>query len=290
MKTIRKLQEVSTVSEAEVILRENKAGPAVRRLVETGIALKNHADPNQRQLGQSFILDAIREVEEDDLKEANGGVKPMNSPSAGEVDLEKKINEEVLSNHNPHTANAGSEQSSDNTQPYPQEGKDAPNSDIESMQTASGENQMKEAGLPPIGIPGQMPGMDPRVAAEMGQKMPQMPPMTLPQQMQQTQYTINETIRRTILPYLKEIKQIKGAVTSLQKQIQEIQLSKSGIALDMNKLNHTPAIPVRITETQGRSPLDPEFGVPEFKWERAKLEETRARISEQDNLLNQTRK
>jgi len=57
----------------------------------------------------------------------------------------------------------------------------------------------------------------------------------------------------------------------------------------MDKLNHTPAIPVRITETM-KSPLDPEFGVPEFKWERAKLEETRAKISEQDNLLNQTRK
>ena len=138
MTTIRKLQEVSTVSEAEVILRENKAGPAVRRLVETGIALKNHADPNQRQLGATFILDAIREVEEDDdkIKEGNGAVKPMNSPSAGEKDLDKKINEEVLSNHNPNTANAGSDQSSDNTPPYPAEGTDAPQNDMEGMKSA----------------------------------------------------------------------------------------------------------------------------------------------------------
>jgi len=284
---IRKLQEATSITEIDAVLGNRKIGPAVRSHLETGIILKSHNDPNQRQLGEKWTQEAIREIEDDDkIEEANGAFKPENTPGEGEKDITNKVKEEVLANNNPHTANAGSEQSSDNTEPYPKEGTD---SSITDMKDAEGENQMKEAGFPPINIPGVNNGIEPGIASEMGQGMPAPPPMTLPQQVRQTQYTVNETIKKVVLPYMQEISKLRNGISSLQKQVQELQLAKTGVALDMSKLNRVPAVPVRILETAGKSPLDPQYGVPEFKWTRAELEETRNRIAEQDNLLNQNR-
>jgi len=287
---IRKLQEATSLTEIDTVLGDRKIGPALRSHLETGIILKSHNDPNQRQIGEKWLQEAIREMEDDDhdhdVKEGDGAVRPENNPSEGEKDIDKKINEEVLSNNNPHTANAGSEQSTDNTPPYPQEGKD---SAVTDMKDATGENQMKEAGFPPMGIAGVNNGMEPQVAAEMGNGMPAMPPMTLPQQMRQTQYTVNETIKKVVVPYMQEITKLRNGISSLQKQVQELQLAKTGIALDMTKLAKIPAVPVRIQETNRNPLVDPQYGVPEFNWPRAELEDTRRRISDQDNLINQSR-
>jgi len=135
----QKLQDCRTCEEARPILETMKARPSARKLVETAIQLKQSKDPRQQSYGLDFMQTAIRELEDDEndkTKEANGSAHPMDV-GAGAKDIDKKMSEadEI-------TGSLDSHQSSDIDMPYKQEGTDEPQSDIESMQTASGENQM----------------------------------------------------------------------------------------------------------------------------------------------------
>ena len=269
MKLIKKLQECSTIGQADPILTRLNAGPAVKKLVETAIILNNSQDPQQRSHAYSFMESAIKELEDDEHKEReeemgmHGNEDGLSNKKIGEEkddDLknkfneeedddekerethgENKLHEEELSNHNQGARTTGSEQSSDNTEPYPGEGKDTTNGE-KPMQDMDGTiNQWNEtggmppgggppgAGMPP-GIPmqqgggippggamppaagiGQLPGLAPDVAQEMGMVMPNLPPMDTNQMMRQMQYTVKNTVtdlyRKEILPLQNRLKE-----------------------------------------------------------------------------------
>ena len=286
----KELQACRTCEEARPILETLKARPSARKLVETAIQLKQSKDPRQQSYGLDFMQTAIRELEDDDekTKEANGAAHPMDV-GAGAKDIDKKMSEadEI-------TGSLDSHQSSDIDMPYKQEGTDEPQSDIESMQTASGENQMggiKENMAP---YPGQgqmapppmqqgggqmppmppMPGMPP-IAPELMKQMapPQIPGVT-PQAMRQMQYTVEANFRRlgiqTINPLIREVKKLREANLALDKKIRELESAKGSMTLDIEKVKANA--PARVRET---TMYDNISFPPPTRFERVALEETR---------------
>ena len=63
MKLIKRLQECSTIGQADPILTRLGAGPAVKKLVETALILSNSQDPQQRNHAYAFMESAIKELE-----------------------------------------------------------------------------------------------------------------------------------------------------------------------------------------------------------------------------------
>lgn len=234
MDNIQRLRECNTFAQAEPILTSLKAGPSARKLVETAILLKVSPDVRQRQYGEEMFATAVKELEPNEVP------TPAESPGV-KVEKDKIVQEELLSNNNSSSANTGSEQSTKNTEPTPKEGTTKPNSDIESMQTASGENQFSEM------LPGMMPGMgenmgmlDPKLAAMMSQGMPAPPPMNTPQQLQQMQYTVKQFLtnyhNKIVKPVLETNKHLKESVGALSKQIREMESKTGTFSIDLNKI------------------------------------------------------
>ena len=285
----RKLQACRTCEEARPILETLKARPSARKLVETAIQLQQSKDPRQQSYGLDFMQTAIRELEDDEndkTKEANGTAHPMDV-GAGAKDIDKKMSEadEI-------TGALDSHQSSDIDMPYKQEGTDEPQSDIESMQTASGENQMggiKENMAP---YPGQMPppmqqgggmgqppmppmnGMPPIAPELMKQMAPPQIPGVSPQAMRQMQYTVEANFKRlgvqTINPLIREVKKLREANIALDKKIRELESAKGTMTLDIEKVKQNSPVRVRETTTYDNISFPPPT-----RFERVALEETR---------------
>jgi len=277
---VKKLQECTNLDQATQLLNAVHAGPAVRKLVETGVMLRNHPDPIQRQYGSSFIHAAIKEEEDDEKKEQVPKAEEP-TPHHGD-DAEKPIEEELLAGGD-QDGNAGSEQSTDNTEPYPQVGKTAPNSDIESMDSASGENQMKEN----MGgqWPGQIPGIEPSVANEMGNHMAPMPQMDTPQMMKQMQYTVTEAMKRYVIPLRNVIKAQQEAIKSLSKRVQESEARTGSMKLDISTVKqHAMAKSHNIQETVGFPQVHPTI-VGSGDPRRFELDSARAEINQLDKQL-----
>ena len=224
---IKELQECATMGQADPILSRLGAGPAVKKLVETALALSTSQDSQQRNHAYSFMESAIKELE-DDIEN-------------------KKIHEEELSNNNTGSRTTGSDQSSQNTEPFSGEGKDAPNSDIEGMDSATGINQAKEniiPGLPPVnegmGAPGMM---DPTLMAAMGGMPPQPAPIPAPS-MQQMQY-MDRYHKAMVVPTQKQVANLTEVVKKLEAQIRETQLSgqKSVGVYENHTVQETVTIP-----------------------------------------------
>ncbi len=246
MKLIKKLQECATIGQADPILTKLNAGPAVKKLVETAIILSNSPDQQQRNHAYSFMESAIKELEdgekEDDIKEEKMGMHghedKLNNPTIGaegdktvseeehdDDDDEHKTREEVLDNHNLGQRTEGSDQSTDNTEPYSGEGDATLDGQQPAKDMADTVNQWSETqGMPPGGMPpGQpggmpqnqmapnqmaggpsqpppngggliVPGLAPDIAQEMGMGLPAPPPMDTGQMMRQMQYTVKNII------------------------------------------------------------------------------------------------
>jgi len=227
MSIIKRLQECDSYNQAIPLLKSVNAKPALHKIVETAILLKNHPDKHQREYGSNFMRTAIQELEMDKDEQP--------TPHHGDgvtVKKDKIIKEEELSGGNP-SGTEGSEQSSDNTGPYPQVGEEEPNEDIESMQggAASGDNQMKEGG--PMGM---FPGIEPGVAQEMGNQMPALPPMSTNQQMRQMQYTVREAVKYYVMPLRNQILRQQEAIKVLSKQVQESEARSGSMKLDLSKI------------------------------------------------------
>ncbi len=133
------------MGQADPILTKLNAGPAVKKLVETALALSNSPDPQQRNHAYSFMESAIRELEDEekdhDVHEEEMGkfshedkLENQKLHEEHEKDDEHKLQEEELSNHNTGARTTGSEQSSENTEPDSGEGKD----------TTTGEKPMQD--------------------------------------------------------------------------------------------------------------------------------------------------
>jgi len=227
MSIIKRLQECNSYNQAIPLLKSVNAKPALHKIVETALLLKNHPDPHQREYGSNFMRTALQELEMDKDEQPT----PHHDDGVT-VKKDKIIKEEELSGGNPD-GTEGSEQSSDNVGPYPQVGTEEPNSDIESMQggAASGDNQMKEGG--PMGM---FPGIEPGIAQEMGGQMPALPPMNTNQQMRQMQYTVSSAVRAYVLPLRNQIQKQQEAIKVLSRQVRESEARSGSMKLDIGAI------------------------------------------------------
>jgi len=256
-KLIKKLQECSTLGQADPILTKLDAGTAIKKLVETAIILNNSQDPTQRTHAFSFMESAIKQLETDDSDHKIDEESPMgqhsnedglSSPKIGaeggesndnthpttvseeeekddknkDKDKENPIHEEELSNHNQGPRTDGSEQSTDNTAPYPGEGEASADGEKDMQKMDGTVNQWNETGgMPPPGAPpagggmppqqpqvppAQMaapppgtgiinPGLAPNVAQQLGVELPPIPQMNTPQAMEQMQFTVHTILK-----------------------------------------------------------------------------------------------
>ncbi len=281
MSIISKLRECTSIAEADGILAQARAGPAVRKLVETGILLRNHPDKQQREYGLSFINSAIQEVDGQGTLTKNE--VPTNQDAHGiKTKGDKFIKEEELAGGNKN-GTAGSEQSTDNTEPYPQvaDSSEDGQKDMEKMDDT--ENQMTEM-MPGMGMPGMMPGLEPSVANEMGQGMPQMPSMNTPQMMKQMQYTLERYHRNVVLPLRNTIAQQKEAIMQLSKQVRESEAKSGSMKLDIDTVKRGAMARPYVRET-----TVPMMGGPTIVGDgnpnRDTLERTRSEIANMDKTM-----
>jgi len=272
---IRQLQECTSITEAGAILNQIRAGPAIKKLVEIGVILKNHPDKVQQQHGQGMLSAAIQQ-----LQEGNGAVdgKHVDNPHKKSTDADDMHETDKI------TGALDSHQSS-NIEGLEKQGKDAPNTDIESMQTASGEDQMRE-NMPP-GMQPQMPGgppqqmqggMCPEVMAQMQPNMPPMPQMNTPQMMKQIQYTVKQETR----PLISIIKKQHEALIAMGKQFKEISAKQGTMSYELGSVKKTAG------KTQIRE-VEKAYGVeipPPIKFNLLKLNDTRSNIRSLNNSIS----
>jgi hypothetical protein len=230
--------------QAEQFLRG--ASPTFRKTVETAIALSNHADAAQRAIGQNFWSTVIQEQsakldkDEEPTPHHDYGVKSKGT---------KFVREETLAGGNKNGTD-GSEQSTDNTEPYPQEGENSEDGQKDMQKMSDTENQMTET-FPMPGAPGQMPGMggmDPNLMKQMAPQMPQVPQMNTPQSIQQMQYTVQEAMKHYVGPLREQVIKLTKANSFLAKQVREMQTMKTGLDLHSVIENR----PGRVQETLPR--------------------------------------
>jgi len=257
-----RLRACNCIADAKKVLETVRAGPSTHKLVEIAFALKG-----QENIKREFIETAIKEVEQKNI------TKPFSAdPGKGEDDV-KKLTEsgDIVSG----TGTDGSEQSSDTEQPYPKEGTDG---EVTDMESATGENQMKEGipGMPPAQI---VPGLAPQIAQEMGQQMPPLPQMNTPQMMKQMQYTVQEALK----PYRTQLSKITEAVKALDVRLRETETNRASMTLDIGSVKDNAIVkshPIQETAPNWND------GLPRTTFPRAKLEETRMEILEQDKILS----
>jgi len=258
----KKLQACRTLTEAQPIMETLKLRPSQRKLIETAIQLKQSSDNRQVSYGLDFMQTALKEMDDEHMKEDNGGA---HRDQGGEADISGIIKKNQEADE--ITGALDSHQSSDIDQPYPKEGTDEPNSQIEGTDSATGENQMGgiKEGMPPMGgqPPGpQMPGMQqmapqpgmppmaPDVMQSMAPKMPPMPAMNTNQMMRQMQYTVEANFKR-LNPLIREVKKLREANIALDKKIQEMENQRGTMRLDIEKVKNQSVVSERpIRETQ----------------------------------------
>lgn len=293
----QKLRSCRTCAEAQPILETLKARPSERKLIETAIQLSQSRDPRQQSYGEDFFITAFREMEDDHDKnkkeqEANGG---LHRDQGGEADIAGIIDkgDKTTKEADSITGALDSHQSSDIDMPYPKEGTDVPNSDIESMQTASGENQMGgiKENMPMPGMTGQpgMPPMDPGVQQQMAPQMKPMPPMNTPQMMRQMQYTVdmnNKAIySRVINPLIREVKKTREALIALDKKYRETESRAGSMKLDIEKVKLNSSVRDHVRETVPGTSIE----IPQTRFPRAELENKRYDIAQLDKELSKAK-
>lgn len=293
MSLIKKLQECSTLGQADPILTRLGAGPAVKKLVETALILSNSSDPQQRSHAFSFMESAIKELE-DDKEERKEDTKQDEKRAVErhedrvreehENDKEEhKLHEEELDNNNNGSREEGSEQSSDNTEPYPGTGKDSANGE-KPMQDMDGTvNQWNETGM-------IVPGLAPEVAEQMGNGMPQLPDMNTNQMMRQMQYTLENYHKRVVAPMRRLVKQQREAIKQLSMEIKETRISSGSMKLDIDSMRNNASARFRETEVpienspmfngQPMSALQPLTTI-----HKDKLDSARSEIIEMDKII-----
>jgi hypothetical protein len=267
---MKSLKECTTLAEAQPFLRN--ATPTQRKVVETAFALMKHPSEAQQAIGQQFWQTAIQEMDksEEPTPHHDNGIK-----SKGD----HFVKEETLSGGN-KSGTDGSEQSSDNTPPYPGEGEQSENGQKDMEKAEGTENQFSESMMP-----GMMPGLDPQLAQQMAPQG-QMPPMTTPQQIQQMQYTVKEMMRPIIAHIKKQETQIgyqNKAIKHLTTQLQETQQLKGG--LDLNGYKERQVVPIQET-TMPRSVSNIDQQAPRIFEKSHQLEEKRSKISEMNRMLD----
>ena len=279
---MHKLQECSTLQEAETFLRGSS--PTFRKTVETAILLKQHPDPAQRILGESFMQIAIKELDnaEQPTPKESGGLK---------VKGEHFVKEETLPGGNKSGTDGSEQSSADKPQ---DEGTEEPVGDLGNPEMST-ENQMTEAfgqppmGGPPQGGPPQMggpPGLDPSILQQMAPQMQPLPSMNTPQQVQQMQYTVKQYMEAYVKPIREQVLRLTKANTFLSSQIKEMQTSSVG--LDITKFSKESKIPriQEITLSRSVDNLNPGEQAPRIYEKAYNLEEQRQKIADIDKMIS----
>jgi len=246
------------MGQADPILTRLNAGPAVKKLVETALALSSSQDPQQRNHAYGFMESAIKELENADVSDENqpnpdksmqghlehdqnepvskvqeeddddNDEKKIHEQDDDDDKNEHKIHEEELANHNQGTRTDGSEMSTENIAPYPGTGRDSTNGEKPMQDMDNTVNQWSETngmivpGLPPTtaenGMPPMTPGFAPDIAQELGQGMPAPPQLNNNQMMRQMQYTIDNTMKNYHNKVTVPLNERLNATIRLQKE------------------------------------------------------------------------
>jgi len=246
---IDRLREAKTLTDADPILRQLGANGPIRKLVEVSILQRMSPNPASYEYGVSVLNEAIQYLEKDEepASPETPGVKVKNDHFV--------VKEETLDNNNPKGHTAGSEQSSENTEPYTGEGTKQGDEDMTNAPNT--ENQMSETGGEPP-FPknlNEMDGLHPDIAKQMGAKMPTIPPMNAGDQMKQTRYTIQKYHETIVLPLLAHSKKQDAAIQKLSQKIRETEARAGTYKLDMDVLKNNA--PAKVKETISTFPITP---------------------------------
>ena len=240
---IKRLKEAKTLADADPILKQLRANPTQIKLVEASILQRMNPNPASYEYGVSMLNTVIRELDPEE--------EPAEPESPG---LKRKgdhfVKEEELSNHNPGDHGAGSEQSSENTEPYSGEGKKEGDEDM--LNAPDTENQMGETSDNEAPFPknlSEMGGLHPDIAKGMGAQMPKMPPMGTADQMKQTRYTIKQYHETVVKPLLAHSKKQDAAIKKLSQKIRETEARAGTYTLDMDYVKTNA--PAKVRETTG---------------------------------------
>ena len=293
----KKLRECRSCAEAKPIMEAMGMGASQKQLMDYYYQLRVSKDPRQQAHGENAYATAIREADEennnhehDKEQEANGG---LHRDQGGEADIAGIIKDGKTKEADEITGSLDSHQSSDIDAPYPKEGSDTPESDIESMQggASAGESQMGgiKENLPGMLPQPGMPPMAPEVQQAMAPQMKPMPQMNTPQAMRQMQYTVERNnkalFNRVINPLIREVKKLREANIALDKKVQETQSNAGTMKLDLDKIRENSPVRERIRETVPGTGIE----VPTMTHPRAELENKRYEIAQLDKELQKAK-
>lgn len=273
MSLIKRLQEAKSLNDVAPIL--NGRYPATfKKVVETAMILKNHADPAQQQIGEGFLRTAIQEADKMPADEQptnmhhDDGVKPKKNHF---------VKEEELDNHNPESGNKGSDQSSENEEPFTAPGETEGHDQIEGMESADGIERGGEGTLETS--PLSIAGVEPHVAQEIANQMGKLPTLNTSQALRQINYSVQEAVkplRKTINQQAKYIKYQHEAIKALSNQVREISAQRGGMSLDLNSMKEKSLAKQwnPIHETVNTTPIGPQVSVhsKEFETQNARTE------------------
>jgi len=270
---INKLREAKTLVDADPILTQLGANGAIRKLVEASILQRMSNNPASYEYGVTMLNGAIQELEKDE--------EPASPESPGLKIKNGNFKEETLDNNNPEGHNAGSEQSTENTEPYSGEGKKTGDEDM--LNAPDTENQMSEVEPPFPKNLSEMGGLHPDIAKQMGAKMPTMPPMNPADQMKQTRYTLQKYHETIVKPLLAHSKQQDTAIKKLSQKIRETEARAGTYKLDLDTVkSHSLA---KVQETT--LPVNPLEQVPRIQNKDFELNQTRNEIRFMNDQMSQ---
>jgi len=294
---------------------------AIKEMENNDVADENHppldkSKPGHLEHDQNEPVSSVQEQDYD------------NDDDDDKDDDDKPIHEEVLDNHNNGPREDGSEQSTENREPYPGTARDSDNGEKPMQDMTKTENQWNETGMPPgmggspggmpPGMPptpgagaemgqGLMPGLAPDVAQEMGMIVPELPPFNTNQMMRQMQYTVNKVVSdlykkeivplHRILKHQKEIQvQQKDAIKSLSQEIRETKSANGNLKLDLDYMRKNSNAKFRETvpdqDFQNIATFDRNGlpGVQPINRQQVKLASARSEIEMMDRILNSKEK
>jgi len=235
---IDRLREAKTLGDVDPILRQLDANGPVRKLVEASILQRMNPNPASYEYGVSMLNEAIQYLDKDEEPAApeTPGVTVKNDKFV--------VKEETLDNNNPTGGQAGSEQSTENTEPYSGEGTKTGDEDM--INAPDTENQMSEVEAPfPMNLNQEMGGLHPDIAKQMGAKVPMIPPMNAGDQMKQTRYTIQKYHETVVIPLLKHSKSQDIAIRKLSQKIRETEARNGTYTLDMDVIKKNAPTQIR---------------------------------------------
>lgn len=246
---IDRLREAKTLTDADPILKQLGANGPIRKLVEASILQRMNPNPASYEYGVSMLNEAIQYLDKDEKPAApeTSGVTPKKDHFV--------VKEETLDNNNPTGGQVGSEQSTENTEPYSGEGT---KTGVEDMNNAPDtENQMSEVEPPfPMDLNQEMGGLHPDIAKKMGAKVPMIPPMNTGDQLKQTHYTMQKYHETVVAPMLKHAKSQDIAIRKLSQKIRETEARNGTYTLDMDVIKNNAPAQLRET-TSSTVPVNP---------------------------------